>query len=96
MCQHIKKAAEHSKPLPKGKDFVCKQCVELGDMWVHLRTCQTCGETHCCDSSKNTHATKHNLATGHPVIQSAQPEDDGWFWCYPDQEFAERRTATLA
>jgi len=31
-------------------------CVRLGDTWVHLRWCTTCGVVGCCDSSKNRHA----------------------------------------
>ena len=27
--------------------------------WVHLRTCQECGATLCCDDSPNRHASKH-------------------------------------
>ena len=35
----------------------------MGDTWVHLRLCLTCGHVGCCDSSKNKHATKHFHAT---------------------------------
>jgi len=28
---------------------VCDACVRTGGSWVHLRTCQTCGTTLCCD-----------------------------------------------
>ena len=31
----------------------CVPCVRLGDTWVHLRWCTTCGVVGCCDSSKN-------------------------------------------
>src|SRR5688572_9634036 len=31
----------------------CDECVKIGAQWVHLRTCQECGGTHCCDSSPN-------------------------------------------
>jgi hypothetical protein len=55
---------------------------------VHLRTCQTCGGTHCCDNSPNRHATKHAKATSHPVIASAEP-GERWLYCYPDDAFAE-------
>ena len=66
----------------------CAECVKIKAQWVHLRTCQTCGVTLCCDSSPNRHATKHAHATGHPVIASAQPEER-WLYCYPDGAFAE-------
>jgi uncharacterized UBP type Zn finger protein len=62
----------------------CKECLEMGDTWVHLRLCLTCGHVGCCDSSKNKHATKHFHATQHPIIQSFQPGED-WRWCYIDE-----------
>jgi len=48
----------------------CKECLELGDTWVHLRLCMRCGHVGCCDNSKNKHATKHFAATAHPIIMS--------------------------
>ncbi len=66
----------------------CEECVKSGDRWVHLRTCQECGRTLCCDSSPNRHATKHAHASGHPVIASAEP-GERWLYCYPDDTFAE-------
>lgn len=66
----------------------CSECVKIGASWVHLRTCQTCGVTHCCDDSPNRHATKHARASGHPVIASAQP-GERWLFCYPDDAFTE-------
>lgn len=64
----------------------CKKCAELGDTWVHLRTCQTCGVTLCCDSSKNKHATAHFRESGHPVVASAE-KNEFWMWCYLDNAF---------
>jgi uncharacterized UBP type Zn finger protein len=61
----------------------CKECLEMGDSWVHLRMCQTCGHIGCCDSSKNKHATKHFRASLHPIIRSFEPGED-WFYCYVD------------
>lgn len=46
-----------------------------------LRRCLTCGEIGCCDSSVGQHATAHFRATGHPVMQSAEPGET-WRWCY--------------
>ncbi|HEU5451671.1 MAG TPA: hypothetical protein VFU76_06785, partial [Terriglobales bacterium] len=40
----------------------CEECVKIGARWVHLRTCQECGGTRCCDSSPNRHASKHAKA----------------------------------
>jgi transposase len=31
----------------------------MGNTWVHLRLCLTCGHVGCCGDSKNRHATKH-------------------------------------
>jgi hypothetical protein len=55
---------------------------------VHLRTCQECGVTLCCDSSPNRHARKHARATQHPVVASAEM-GERWMYCYPDDEVAE-------
>ncbi len=66
----------------------CEECVKIGARWVHLRTCQTCGATLCCDSSPNRHASQHARATTHPVIASAEP-GERWLYCFPDDAFAE-------
>jgi hypothetical protein len=66
----------------------CEDCVKIGARWVHLRTCQQCGGTRCCDSSPNRHATKHAQATKHPVVASAEP-GERWMFCYPDEAFVE-------
>jgi uncharacterized UBP type Zn finger protein len=66
----------------------CAECVKIGARWVHLRTCQSCGETLCCDDSPNKHATAHYRATTHPVISSAEP-NERWLYCYADDAFAE-------
>jgi len=66
----------------------CDECVKIGSSWVHLRTCQTCGATLCCDSSPKRHASHHAAATAHPVVASAEPGEQ-WLYCYPDDAFAE-------
>lgn len=66
----------------------CDECVKIGASWVHLRTCQECGATLCCDSSPNRHARKHTRSSGHPVIASAEVGEN-WLYCYPDKSFAE-------
>jgi uncharacterized UBP type Zn finger protein len=63
---------------------VCNECVKLGDSWVHLRLCMTCGRVGCCDSSKNKHATKHFHSAGHPIMKSIEPGEN-WGWCYIDE-----------
>lgn len=83
-CAHLQ--AIHSVNTPDA--YACEECVKMRSPWVHLRTCQTCGVTLCCDSSPNRHASKHARADGHPVIASAEP-GERWLYCYPDDAFAE-------
>ena len=83
-CPEI--AAVTTVKLPRVR--VCEECVKTGDRWDHLRTCQTCGVTLCCDSSPNRHASRHARAASHPVIASAEP-GERWLYCYIDEEFAE-------
>jgi uncharacterized UBP type Zn finger protein len=42
-----------------------------------------CGHIGCCDSSPNTHATKHAHSTEHHIAQSFEPDED-WLYCYAD------------
>ena len=83
-CSHLDSITD----IKASQHHACDECVKIGGRWVHLRTCQTCGLTHCCDSSPNKHATKHARQTGHPVIASAEP-GERWIYCYPDDAFAE-------
>jgi hypothetical protein len=83
-CSHIDAIDEVRPPQRRA----CEDCVKIGARWVHLRTCQACGGTRCCDDSPNRHASKHAAATGHPVIASAEP-GERWLYCYPDDAFAE-------
>jgi tellurite resistance protein TerC len=66
----------------------CEECLKLGERWVHLRLCMTCGHVGCCDSSPNRHATAHFRATGHPIIRSLEP-GERWKWCYVDRVILE-------
>ncbi len=84
VCEHLSTLKE----IKTAKEHVCEECVKTGDRWVHLRTCQTCGATLCCDSSPNKHAHKHANAAGHPVAASAEP-GERWVYCYPDESYAE-------
>jgi uncharacterized UBP type Zn finger protein len=61
----------------------CEECLAMGDTWVHLRECLTCGHVGCCDDSQNKHATQHFHITKHPIIRSIEPGED-WKWCYVD------------
>jgi hypothetical protein len=66
----------------------CEECVKMGARWVHLRTCQQCGVTLCCDSSPNRHASKHARSSHHPVIASAEP-GERWLFCFVDDSYVE-------
>jgi uncharacterized UBP type Zn finger protein len=82
VCEHLT-----NLEIIQNADYQCRECVAMGDTWVHLRTCQTCGQVHCCDSSKNKHATRHFMQTGHPVVISAEAGEN-WAWCYQDNSFS--------
>ena len=84
VCEHIGAVTEVKGP----KQRVCEECVKIGSTWVHLRTCQTCGRTLCCDSSPNHHASTHARAVSHPVIASAE-RGERWLYCFPDDAFVE-------
>ena len=64
-CTHLDRAHTNT-PKTDG----CEECLAMGDTWVHLRLCRTCGHVGCCDDSKNRNATKHFGAT-------RSDEDDG-------------------
>ncbi|HEX9502739.1 MAG TPA: UBP-type zinc finger domain-containing protein [Patescibacteria group bacterium] len=82
-CKHLTEVDQNITPrTPEG----CEECLKIGDSWVHLRLCLSCGHVGCCDNSKNKHATKHFHATNHPMIRSFQPGED-WKWCYVDEIF---------
>lgn len=80
-CNHVNQI-QAVAPKTQG----CEECLAMGDTWVHLRLCLSCGHVGCCDSSKNKHATKHFHATTHPVMQSAEPGET-WRWCYVDKTY---------
>lgn len=84
VCEHLGAI----KTLKYPKDYVCEECIKTGDTWMHLRTCQECGVTLCCDSSPNKHASKHARKSGHPVVISAEP-GERWLWCYVDEKMAD-------
>ncbi|HEX7104055.1 MAG TPA: UBP-type zinc finger domain-containing protein [Nitrolancea sp.] len=78
-CEHVDQIQEVT---PSGDG--CKECLEMGDSWVHLRVCMICGHVGCCDSSKNKHATKHYHETEHAIMKSFEPDEE-WGWCYIDE-----------
>ena len=78
-CTHIR-TIQDVTPSEDG----CTDCLKIGDGWVNLRLCLTCGYVGCCDNSKNKHAPRHSHETSHPMIVSYE-EDEDWLWCYVDQ-----------
>jgi uncharacterized UBP type Zn finger protein len=78
-CQHLDQIK-----IRETSTRVCEECVKMGDRWVHLRLCLSCGHVGCCDSSKNKHATQHFHSAKHPLIRSIEP-GESWVWCYVDQ-----------
>ena len=84
LCAHLTKIKE----VKTSDQHVCEECVKENTKWMHLRTCQTCGITLCCDQSPQKHMTKHYYALKHPVIASAEP-GERWLWCYDDDLFAD-------
>jgi hypothetical protein len=61
----------------------CEECLRIGDSWVHLRVCRTCGQVGCCDDSPNRHASRHARSVAHPIITSVEPGED-WSYCFVD------------
>ena len=78
-CDHLDQLTD-VEPRADG----CEECLAIGDDWVHLRLCTTCGHVGCCDSSKNKHATRHFRDSGHPIVRSFEPGEE-WGWCYMDE-----------
>ena len=78
-CTHLNQVKDVT-PSANG----CEECLRMGDTWVHLRICTTCGHVGCCDSSKNKHATRHFHVSGHAIIKSFEPGEQ-WGWCYVDR-----------
>ena len=82
----MKREEDGINPLAEPSGTGCLECLAEGGWWFHLRRCAECGHIGCCDSSPNQHASKHNAATGHPVITSFEP-GELWFYDYRTGEF---------
>ena len=82
VCAHLENAGMVDEP----DRLECVDCVVEGSSWVHLRQCLGCGQVRCCDQSPRHHATSHFERTAHPLMRSAQPDEE-WGWCYPDELF---------
>jgi uncharacterized UBP type Zn finger protein len=81
-CTHLDQVRRVEPRTPDG----CEECLAMGDTWVHLRLCRTCGHVGCCDSSRNRHASKHFHQEGHPIVTSFEP-GESWSWCYADRVY---------
>lgn len=79
VCNHISTI----ETLKTSQEHVCSGCVKERTQWVHLRTCQTCGITLCCDSSPMQHMSHHCKKESHPVVISAETNEQ-WMYCYID------------
>ena len=79
-CEHLDQVQAVQPSTREG----CEDCLAIGDSWVHLRECLSCGHVGCCDSSKNRHATAHFRSSGHALVRSFQPGEN-WAWCYVDE-----------
>ena len=83
-CEHLRAITE----LKRATRRECAECMKIGSTWVHLRTCQECGVTLCCDDSPHRHARHHAKTVGHPVVASAEP-GERWLYCFVDDEMVE-------
>ena len=84
-CTHLDQIREVTP-----SSWGCEDCLRIGDTWVHLRLCMTCGHVGCCDDAKNRHAARHVHGSGHPIIRSFEPGED-WGWCSADEVVPEAR-----
>jgi uncharacterized UBP type Zn finger protein len=83
-CEHFEELETVADP----HGSVCRECIEMGDTWVHLRSCLGCGHVGCCDNSKNRHARRHWEQHNHPLIQSQEP-GESWRYCFADRVLVE-------
>jgi uncharacterized UBP type Zn finger protein len=81
VCSHLDQVVVLEPP---SEIAGCEECLKIGERWVHLRMCQSCGKIGCCDSSPNRHASHHALEDGHPIARSVEPGED-WSYCYVDR-----------
>ena len=79
-CTHLDTVDPQVRPRAMG----CEECLKIGQGWVHLRLCLSCGHVGCCDSSPGHHATGHFHDTTHPLVRSFEPGEE-WWWCYDDE-----------
>ncbi|MGW1066274.1 UBP-type zinc finger domain-containing protein [Streptomyces aureus] len=88
-CAHAAEAG----PTPIPESRTCLECAAQGRDETRLRLCLTCGHVGCSDSAPGAHATAHYESSGHPLAQSAEPDDETWAWCYVDELFLQPRNS---
>ena len=66
----------------------CVECLETGGWWLHLSALCAMRARRLLRHVASCHATAHNHATGHPVIQSFEPGED-WFYDYRTGQFGD-------
>ncbi len=76
-CTHTDQINEDVTPSAEG----CEECLQMGDTWVHLRECLTCGHVGCCDSSVSPR--RRNVLAVHATLS-------------PDGEVSTLALATVA
>lgn len=89
-CEHFDQI---SNAAPRAK--VCEKCAALGEPWVALRVCLSCGHVGCCEDSPHAHALAHFQATGHPIIRPLE-SPKSWTWCYPHNRYFKGLGSTAA
>ena len=72
-CSHIDAITSIKRP----KRRECEECVKIGAAWVHLRTCQECGVTLCCDSSPTSTPANTHTRSGIPSSPRRSPANAG-------------------
>ncbi len=78
-CRHLSSIQDVEPRTPEG----CEDCLAIGDRWVHLRLCMSCGHVGYCDDSKNRHARVDASSSGHPIVRSFEPGET-WRYCFVD------------
>jgi uncharacterized UBP type Zn finger protein len=78
-CPHL--AATHPVAPRSG---ICRECVDIGQNWVELWLCLTCGWVACSDDSSGQHARAHYEETDHAVAAPLHGPP-GIRWCYAEE-----------
>jgi uncharacterized UBP type Zn finger protein len=61
---------------------VCEQCTHLGQDWVELWLCLSCGWVACSDDSPGRHARAHYEETDHPIAAALRQQGSHPRWCH--------------